>query len=46
MLDYGEQFNQIKYGSEKPPVYDLKQIKIPIALFIGLTDGLTSLEDY
>ena len=28
--------NQDMYGSEEPPVYDLKTIKTPIAIFSGM----------
>jgi len=46
MFDYGHEKNLKRYGQEKPPVYDLSNIKIPVALFVGKTDGITSKEDY
>ena len=30
--------NQAMYGSEEPPVYDLKAIKTPLAIFSGTTN--------
>lgn len=30
--------NQDMYGSEEPPVYDLKAIKTPVAVFSGTED--------
>lgn len=44
-FDYGEEINIEKYGSKKPPVYDLSKIKGPIALFFGTEDRLATPED-
>eukprot|EP00891_Asterochloris_glomerata_P003135 jgi/Astpho2/3135/Aster-03418 len=37
--------NQDVYGSREPPVYDLSQIQIPIALFSGSEDLLSDARD-
>ncbi|XP_063921264.1 gastric triacylglycerol lipase-like [Zophobas morio] len=37
-FDYGAARNLQEYGSEKPPVYDLSKIKLPVCLFYGKND--------
>lgn len=39
--DYEEK-NKRKYGVSPPSEYDLSQVKVPITLFYGSTDGLVS----
>ena len=34
-----------KYGTENPPEFNLKNIKVPIAKFTGTSDELGNLED-
>ena len=35
-----------RYGSEKPPVYDLRNLKtVPVAMFVGTKDDLAVPED-
>ncbi|XP_028138404.2 lipase 3-like [Diabrotica virgifera virgifera] len=43
--DYGPKINKQKYNTSSPPLYDLKNIKYPTALFFGKTDQLVSPED-
>ena len=43
--DYGKKGNQKIYGTDKPPVYDLKSITFPIHLFVGKYDRLADLKD-
>jgi lysosomal acid lipase/cholesteryl ester hydrolase len=38
--DYGAAKNQQKYGQPTPPEYPLENIKVPIAMFVGLEDEL------
>uniref|UniRef100_A0A6P7G9K0 Uncharacterized protein LOC114335459 n=1 Tax=Diabrotica virgifera virgifera TaxID=50390 RepID=A0A6P7G9K0_DIAVI len=42
--DYGPKINKQKYNTSSPPLYDLKNIKYPTALFFGKTDQLVSPE--
>ncbi|XP_033335083.2 lipase 3 [Megalopta genalis] len=43
--DYGEIGNMLKYKSVSPPAYNLSQITVPITLFCGSNDWLSSSED-
>ncbi|XP_017777743.1 PREDICTED: gastric triacylglycerol lipase-like isoform X1 [Nicrophorus vespilloides] len=40
-FDYGSKGNLKKYGTEKPPKYDLGKISVPVYTFIGTSDDLT-----
>jgi len=45
-FDYGKEINLNKYGSERPPIYDLSKIQnLPIILCGGLNDKLTHIND-
>jgi len=44
--DYGSEKNLIMYGQEEAPILDVSQIKdVPIAIFAGLQDNYSSIED-
>ncbi|KAL2713861.1 lipase 3 [Vespula squamosa] len=43
--DYGYEGNLIHYKKAKPPVYDVKKIIAPLALFYGINDVLTNEKD-
>nr|XP_050855587.1 lipase 3-like [Vespula vulgaris] len=43
--DYGYEGNLIHYEKAKPPIYDVKKIVAPLALFYGINDVLTNEED-
>ena len=45
MFDFGRYENMKKYGQSDAPVYDFKNIKIPVTLFTGLKDTLADPED-
>ena len=45
MFDFGAYENRKRYGQEKPPVYDFSNIRVPVALFVGLQDTLGSPTD-
>ena len=36
--DYGKKRNMLKYGQEKPPLYNLGNFKLPIYMFYGKHD--------
>lgn len=38
--DYGEQKNMVTYGQPTPPMYDLSEITIPVAIYHGDVDDL------
>ena len=38
MFDYGPQINKQYYGSYSPPQYDLKKVKVPVAVFYSDND--------
>lgn len=40
--DFGMLLNLSKYGSFKPPDYDLSAVTVPIAMFYGDNDWLVS----
>lgn len=40
--DFGMLINLSKYGSFRPPDYDLSAITVPVALFYGNNDWLVS----
>uniref|UniRef100_T1J8T3 Partial AB-hydrolase lipase domain-containing protein n=1 Tax=Strigamia maritima TaxID=126957 RepID=T1J8T3_STRMM len=40
--DYGEEENQRRYGTVRPPVYDLGRITSPTSLFYGANDPLAT----
>ena len=44
-FDYGKTENMKRYGSEVPPEFNLKNIKVPIAKFTGDSDELGDVED-
>jgi pimeloyl-ACP methyl ester carboxylesterase/ankyrin repeat protein len=44
-FDYGKAENLKVYGQETPPVYNLKNIKIPVAVFYGELDYLANPTD-
>lgn len=44
--DFGsEEANQEHYGTSVPPAYDLNNVKVPVALFVGDKDDLACVED-
>lgn len=44
--DFGsEKANQDHYGQSTPPSYDLNNIKVPVALFLGDSDDLACVDD-
>mmetsp|Transcript_55942 Transcript_55942/g.63853 ORF Transcript_55942/g.63853 Transcript_55942/m.63853 type:complete len:444 (+) Transcript_55942:138-1469(+) len=43
--DFGSKENEKRYGSKDPPAYDLSQVKIPTAMFVGTKDRLADAED-
>ena len=43
--DFGDQLNQMLYGSKTPPEYSLQNVKTPIALFSGDADGFATQKD-
>ena len=41
--DYGsEKLNIEKYGTPKPPMYKLENIKVPVHMFVGMADTLAT----
>lgn len=38
MFDYGPQINLKRYNSTVPPEYNVKQISVPVHLFVGEED--------
>ncbi|XP_015182224.1 PREDICTED: lipase 3-like isoform X2 [Polistes dominula] len=44
-FDYGFSQNLKKYGSSQPPKYDLRKVKVPVAIFYGENDSLTHFSD-
>ena len=45
-FDYSDPAKNLKvYGQETPPSFDLKSIKVPVALMIGVNDTLATLAD-
>ncbi|XP_072399740.1 lipase 3-like isoform X2 [Diabrotica undecimpunctata] len=43
--DYGPKVNKEKYNISSPPLYNIQNIKYPVALFSGKTDKLVTPED-
>jgi hypothetical protein len=43
--DYGQRENMERYGSRKPPSYNISNISAPIAIFFGGYDFLAHRED-
>ena len=43
--DFGEEDNIEHYGSPIPPSYDLNNVKVPVALFVGDKDDLAVVSD-
>jgi len=44
MFNYGRFENMKRYGSPKPPAYNLSQITAPVAVYFGYNDNLVSSE--
>ncbi|CBY07317.1 unnamed protein product [Oikopleura dioica] len=44
-FDYGAKGNLIAYNSETPPFYDWSKIDLPIHLFVGTSDWISTPED-
>ena len=45
-MDYGSSDNKKIYGQSTPPLIDLQKIsKVPIAMFVGNTDQLATVDD-
>lgn len=44
-FDYGCEENLIHYKQETPPEYNLKNVKVPVAVYYGKTDSLSVVED-
>uniref|UniRef100_A0A6P7FBS1 Gastric triacylglycerol lipase-like n=1 Tax=Diabrotica virgifera virgifera TaxID=50390 RepID=A0A6P7FBS1_DIAVI len=44
-FDHGREGNLKKYGTPKPPYYDLSKINIPVAQFLGEGDFITTVEN-
>lgn len=45
MFDHGIIQNRKRYGQDKPPLYNVSNIALPITLFHGKSDWLTGTED-
>ncbi|XP_066247736.1 gastric triacylglycerol lipase-like [Euwallacea similis] len=45
MFDYGPLTNMRKYNNQIPPEYDVKQIQVPVHLFVGSYDAIGTIED-
>ncbi|XP_066155779.1 gastric triacylglycerol lipase-like isoform X2 [Euwallacea fornicatus] len=45
MFDYGPLINVQKYNHQIPPEYDVKQIQVPVHLFVGYYDAIGTQED-
>ena len=43
--DYGEEKNLELYGQSTPPEHDLRKIKVPVAMWVGDKDMLSSPRD-
>lgn len=43
--DYGEEENLERYGSSKPPTYDLSAVTVPVYIFYSTGDLITTPED-
>ncbi|XP_034240195.1 lipase 3-like [Thrips palmi] len=43
--DYGSEQNIKKYGSSRPPVYNMSRVTAPVAIWYGLNDRLVYHED-
>ncbi|XP_028159363.1 lipase 1-like [Ostrinia furnacalis] len=43
--DYGCESNLVEYGTEEPPEFDLSQVSMKVALFMGSNDYLASVPD-
>ncbi|XP_071056613.1 lipase 3-like [Onthophagus taurus] len=43
--DYGPDGNLKRYGSIKPPLYNISKLTTPVAIFYGKTDSFSSQED-
>lgn len=39
--DFGADGNKVKYGTPQPPIYDISQIQVPIAIYWGANDFLS-----
>ncbi|XP_068633502.1 lipase 1-like [Battus philenor] len=44
-FDYGPVINLYKYGNPVPPTYDLNNVTMKVALFVGANDKLSTIED-
>lgn len=44
-FDYGTFSNLVRYGSAEPPEYDLSQVTVPVAFFVGDNDGFATKAD-
>lgn len=45
MFDYGTINNIRKYGNSTPPLYDLRQVTLPLAFFTSPSDWLSTVSD-
>uniref|UniRef100_A0A6P7G189 Lipase n=1 Tax=Diabrotica virgifera virgifera TaxID=50390 RepID=A0A6P7G189_DIAVI len=43
--DYGRKINQQKYNDTSPPLYNIRNIKYPVAIFSGKSDDIVAPED-
>ncbi|XP_050671331.1 lipase 1-like [Leptidea sinapis] len=43
--DFGETVNVVKYGSKKPPGYNLSSISLPVVIIYGANDHLVDTKD-
>ncbi|XP_044729301.1 gastric triacylglycerol lipase-like [Chrysoperla carnea] len=43
-FDYGEEENKIRYGSKRPPLYNISKITVPIAIYCGKSDWRSQLQ--
>lgn len=44
-FDFGADENILKYGSSKPPAYNLTRVTAPVAIWYGLNDRLVYHQD-
>lgn len=40
--DYGRGKNLERYGSTRPPAYNLSEVRVPVALFVGKNDWIAT----
>lgn len=41
-FDYGKEENIVRYGTEKPPAYNISEITLPVHIFYGDKDVIST----